>query len=316
MVFAGMVQAQNALPPIISNPKQITGNPPTKEEHGIMSTLVLVYTKTREAVKYAYNEVMYYREMRQNFTNMQEWFKKSLTRAENIWDKATQLYNNPKDIFYTMEKMEDIFDNIDYAVQNVPNELDHILARTEYTFDKMGDASDLYLHTMIPNTDETIRFIDKKLGFDKIDSTSTDSLAAAYARRLAAIEKAGGNVHFPEEELVNSAKIVAAAGMANTAMYQAWAANTYGRIDSTDRKYSGVSGANGNELAACWFAIDQTNANNKLLRNNLEDLKMFQATLGISVYEMSDERAQQLQAMNQYYDISNAMGKENAKRKN
>lgn len=313
MSIVSPIEAGDAVP-IVSKPKDLTGNP-SKEEKGILTTLVMIYTQTRNAVKFAYNEIMYYREMRQNFANMQSWFEKSKARVEYIWDDATQLMKNPKDVFYTLEKMQEIFDNIDYSVEAIPNEIDLILAQTEITYDKSINGGNNYFQTMLPNTDEVIKYVDNKLGFNVLDSNSSDPVIAGYAKRLAKDARDGKNVTFPEEELVNSAKIVAAAGMANAAMYRNWAVKAYGNIDSLDRKFSTVTGANGNEIAACWYAIDQTNANNKLLKNHLEDLKVLQATLGIGVYGMSDDRAQQLQMISQMNDVGIAMGKENGKRK-
>ncbi len=288
---------------IVDRPKDMST--PSKEEGGILGTLLTIYTKTRNAVKFAYNEVMYYREMRQNFTNMQRWFDRAEQRAANVWDETTQLIKNPKDVFYTLQKMQEIFDNIDYAVEAIPDELDNILAKTELTFDNMGSPTKEYAG-MLPNTDEVLKYIDAKLGFDYL-SDRTDPEIAAYAKRRAQDKKDGAIMSFPEEELVNSSKIVAASGMANAAMYQNWATKAYENIDSTDNKFANVQGANGNDLAACWYSIDQTNSNNKLLRNHLEELRILQATLGIYAYQMSEDRMQQLRYHTQLNDIGDAL---------
>jgi hypothetical protein len=288
---------------IVDRPKDMSS--PTKEEKGILGTLVMLYTKTRNAVKFAYNEVMYYREMRQNFSNMQKWFDRAKKRASNVWDETTQLIKDPKNVFYTLEKMQEIFDNIDYAVEAIPEELDNILAKTELTFDKIGSPTKEYA-AMLPNTDEVLKYIDEKLGFNYLSNTA-DPEIAEYAKRRAQDQKNGSIMNFPEEELVTSSKIVAASGMANAAMYQNWATKAYQNIDNTDNIFANVQGANGNDLAACWYSIDQTNSNNKLLRNHLEELRILQATLGIYAYQMSEDRMQQLRYHSQLNDVGDAL---------
>jgi hypothetical protein len=290
--------------PIIDRPKNM--DQPSKEESGILSTLVLIYSKTRNAVKFAYNEVMYFKEMKQNFTNMQAWFDRATKRAECVWDKSSEIFTNPKDIFVTLDRMQDIFDHIDYYTWAIPDELDHILAKTEITYDDIVSGG---THTagMIPNTDEVIDYIDKKFGFNYLPSKD-DSVNGKYVARLQD-EKDKKGRRFPEEELVTASKLVAASSMSNAAMYKNWSINASIKSTQTESKFNNLKGANGNELAACWYAIEQSNANNKLLMNHLEDLKVLQATLGIYVYDISDLRTQELSFKNNFSDFSMSIDK-------
>jgi len=286
-------------PPIIDRPKNM--DEPTAEEKGILSTLVLVYTKTRDAVKFAYDEVMYFKEMKQNFTNMQAWFDRAKNRGEYIWDKSSELFTDPKNVFVTLERLENIFDHVDYAAWATPRELDKILAKTELTYDNIVTRSTEHAG-LIPNTDEVLEHIDKKFGFNRLPSAD-DTTNEKHIKKLDNLKTEGIRI-FPEEELVTASKLVAASSMSKSAAYQKWAVSTSGKLPELDKNFSGVKGANGQELAACWYGIEQTNANNKLLANNLEELKVLQATLGVYLYEESDMRTKELQFKNTFSEFT------------
>ena len=291
-VALSLYGAENA--PLIDRPKNM--DTPSDEEKGILSTLVLIYTKTRNAVKFAYNEVMYFREMRQNFSDMQQWFDRAINRTGAIWDKTTQLWSDPKNVFVTLDRLEDIFNNIDYNVWEIPRELDQILARTELTYDDISSGTKMTA-AMFPNTDEAIKYIDEKFGFNYLSNVDKSDLEAANKGRTA---RQGTGYKFPEEDLVTSSKLIAASTMASSEMYKNWAIKTSERMPKIDKNFEKVKGANGNELAACWYSIDETNANSRLLKNHLEELKLLQATLGIYVYESST-------GMQQHYAFKNQM---------
>jgi hypothetical protein len=95
--------------------------------------------------------------------------------------------------------------------------------------------------------------------------------------------------------------------MSNAAMYKNWAVKASARMPKTDANFAKVKGANGFELAACWYAIDETNSNNKLLRNHLEELKLLQASLGIYIFDVSDEMRQRYQYKNDLRAFATAM---------
>ena len=292
--------ADNA--PLIDRPKNMDA--PSDEEKGILSTLVLIYTKTRNAVKFAYNEVMYFREMRQNFSDMQQWFDRVKNRTVAVWDKTSQLWTDPKNVFVTLDRLEDIFNNIDYNAWAVPHELDRILARTELTYDDISSSTKMTA-AMFPNTDEVIQYIDEKFGFDFLSNVDKSDFEAINKRRTARQAK---EYKFPEEDLVTASKLIAASTMATAEMHKNWAIQTSARMPKIDQSFESVKGANGNELAACWYSIDETNANNKLLKNHLEELKLLQATLGIYVYESSNSMQQHYAFKNQLRETAQWMG--------
>ncbi|MBN2436255.1 MAG: hypothetical protein JXK07_13400 [Spirochaetes bacterium] len=283
--------------PIIDRPKNM--DEPTKEEKGILSTLVLIYSKTRDAVKFAYDEVQYFKEMKHNFQNMQAWFDRAKNRGVYIWDKSSELFTNPENVFVTLDRLEDIFDHIDYAAWAIPRELDQILSETELTYDNI--AGGISSAGMVPNTDATLEYIDKKFGFNHLPEKS-DTKYGEYVKKLDELKDKSA-IKFPEEELVTASRLVAASSMANSEMYRQWSIKTSNNIPQIDKNFTGVKGANGQELAACWYMIEQSNANNKLLMNNLEELKILQATLGIYLYENSDYRTQELQFKNTLSDF-------------
>lgn len=273
---------------------------PTKEEKGILSTLVLIYTKTRDAVKFAYDEVMYFKEMRRNFENMQKWFDRARERTEYVWDKSSELFTDPQDVFVTLQRLENIFDHIDYAVWVVPHELDRILARTELTYDNIvtgGQSS----AGMVPNTDEVLEYIDTKFGFNHLPSEK-DEENGKHVQKLARLKERGHR--FPEEELVTASRLVLASSMANSEMYRQWAIKTSSKTPEKDANFATVKGANGQELAACWYAVEQTNANSRLLMNHLEELKVLQATVGLYLFDFSDTRTKELEFKNSLSDVS------------
>lgn len=289
--------------PIIDRPKNM--DDPSTEEKGILSTLVLIYTKTRDAVRFAYDEVMYFKEMKRNFDNMHAWFERAKKRSEFIWDKSSELFTDPKNVFITLDRLEDIFDHIDYAVWAIPRELDNILSRTELTFDNIADGGE-YTAGMFPNTDEVLDYIDDKFGFNYLP----DKNSSTYSKHFKKLENLSENNHtFPEQELVTASRLVIASSMSNSEMYKQWSVKTTGRIPGIDKNFTNLKGANGQELAACWYTIEQTNANSKLLKNHLEELKVLQATLGLYLYEISDQRTQELQFKNTLSGVSMEMGK-------
>ncbi|MBN1292357.1 MAG: hypothetical protein JXB48_11005 [Candidatus Latescibacteria bacterium] len=285
--------------PIIDRPKNM--DEPTTEEKGILSTLVLIYTKTRDAVKFAYDEVQYFKDIHRNFKNMQAWFNRAKNRGEYIWDKSSELFTDPQNVFVTLDRLEDIFDHIDYTTWAVPRELDRILSRTEITYDNIvtgmaGSAG------MVPNTDEALEYIDSKFGFNYL-SVKNDKKYGKYIQKLDDAKEKGKTV-FPEEEIVEASKQVAASSMSNSSMYRQWSLKTSQNIPQIDKNFTGVKGANGQELAACWYTIEQNNANNKLLMNHLEELKVLQATLGVYLYESSKYRSQELNFKNTFSDFN------------
>lgn len=273
---------------------------PSKNETGILGTMVLIYTKTRDAVKTAYNEVMYFKEMYNNYQQMKSWLKRAQTRTTAIWDKASDLFTDPKNVFVTLDRLVDIFDNIDYAVWAVPNELDHILAKTELTYDKIVDG--IPSGGMLPNTDEVIEYVDYKFGLNRLPPDTTDPITGKYVAQLTAAKVNGQQ--FPEEDMVTASRLIASSAMANAEMYRNWALQSSQNIPNTEKNFASVQSANGNSLAACWYAIEQTNANNKLLANHLNELKVYQAMLGIYIYEVSDQRTQELQFKNAFSEAS------------
>jgi hypothetical protein len=154
---------------------------------------------------------------------------------------------------------------------------------------------------MVPNTDEVIRYVDEKFGFNYLltrDKSETDRVAKRRKERLIKGQK------FPEEDLVTASKLIAASTMATSAMYKNWAIQTSARMPKIDKNFENVKGANGNELAACWYSIDETNANNKLLKNHIEELKLLQASLGIYTYQMSSEMQQRYRFKNTLDEIA------------
>ena len=69
----------------------------------------------------------------------------------------------------------------------VPNEFDHILAKTELTYDKIVDG--IPSGGMLPNTDEAIEYVDYKFGLNRLPPDTTDPVTGKYVAQLAA-EKA------------------------------------------------------------------------------------------------------------------------------
>ena len=50
---------------------------PQTNEKGILASLVLVYTKVRNAVRDAYDEIMYWKDVYNTYDTMTGWFKKN-----------------------------------------------------------------------------------------------------------------------------------------------------------------------------------------------------------------------------------------------
>jgi len=267
---------------------------PSKEEKGILATIVLVYSKAREAVKYAYDEIMYWREIKTSYNTMKQWFDKTKRNAKSLFNESTKLFTDPKDVFTTLDRLEYIFDGVEYMWWSVPEELDKHLLNLENDFDALQLA---------PNTDEVISFIETTFELDQFknpDTKQNRTLAYIKKQEIPSQTLYDNYYRFQETATIEALKLVTSSAIAKSEMYKHWTEKAWAKIAETEKEFADVKGVNGLSMAGCWYAVEAGNVNNKVLYHNLEDTKMLQAMLSLYLFDMTKQRTAELAVVNEW----------------
>lgn len=287
-------------------------DPPEKEEGGILTTLVSTYSSAREAVKYVYDEIIYFEHMYTTYEKLNRWFETNKVNVADAWDASTRLATDPQDIFTTLQRMEKVFDKIDNLVLNEPRRLDYILAGGEYWWDAAATRNNEYTGMIAPRTNEVLEYIEafflsnagKPLTADQA-SRMTSKQIEAYARAMEARARLAGikKEEWPEERLRAASVLIASSALAQSGAYRKWAITANHHVQDLDGKLQNLKGVNAKEMAAAWMGLENVNASNKALRHSLEELKVMSALLGYDNYDLSKRRADGIQLRNQMRDF-------------
>ena len=144
--------------PTIDKPKNF--DPPTKEEGGILTTLVSSYMAVRNSVRFVYDEVTYFERMYETYDEMTGWFDKNKERVENLFDASTRVFSDPENVFTTLRRMERIFDAVDQLVLVEPRKFDYILSGGEKLVDVAAGRNNAYTGFIIPNTEGVLKYVE------------------------------------------------------------------------------------------------------------------------------------------------------------
>lgn len=253
LLIVGVVCSDDLLPiPDVDNAK-----PPTKNEGGIISTLVLVYTKTRESVKFAYDEIQYFRKFKRDLDNVGNWFRKTAEQVQKTYDVGCRIWNEPTNVLVNLKRMEIIFDNTDDLIWNKPRELDRLIATAENSWDKFADG------LLVPHTEQTLDYLEGIMGTrDKNDA---------------------------EYDLIKTTIHLTAEAMAESEMYEKWSEKQLENIQKLDSMYSTKTGVLETDLASLWYTIENANSRNKALKHQASELTLLTASLGWKLHDMSEK---------------------------
>ncbi len=288
---------------------------PQTNEKGILASLVLVYTKVRNIVRDAYDEIMYWKSVYDTYQTMTTWFKKNQAEIQSIYGEACKLISDPGDIYATFSKMTTIFDQIDDIRIYEAREFDHLMAQME------GNVDNVVVGAIRPFTGATFSFVDALLEGNAFNpqtylkgnpdvklaepTSSEDSMLQAYIGQrniVSAVPKAT----WPDYQLLEASNIIASSAMAKSRMYQNWSMKATSNVKAIDNKLASLQSVNEQEMGAGWYALEDANANNKLLEHSVEEEKVLQGLLGIDMWYMARKRTDQL------YTVGNALGCKNS----
>jgi hypothetical protein len=287
---------------------------PQKNEKGILATLVLVYTKVRNVVRDAYDEIMYWKDVYGTYQTMTDWFKKNQGQIQSIYGEACKLISDPGDIYATFSKMTAIFDQIDDIRIYEAREFDHLMAQME------GNVDNVVVGAVRPFTGATFSFVDALLEGNAFNpqtylkgnpdvklaapTTGEDSMLQSYIGQRN-IVSAVPKQNWPDYQLLEASNIIASSAMAKSRMFQNWSMKATSNVTAIDNKLSKLQAVNELEMGAGWYALENANANNKLLEHSLEEEKLLQGVLGVDMWYMAKKRTDQL------YTVGNALNCKN-----
>ncbi len=302
--------------PTIDKPKNFEA--PSKEEGGILTTLVSSYMAVRNSVKFAYDEIMYFEHMYDTYERIHDWFDRNKNKVENTWDASTRIVTDPKDVFTTLRRMETIFDAVDDITLNETKKFDLLLAGGENLWDVATARNNQYTGFIIPNTEQTLDYVEGlftgKAGMSlseqqkaQMTADEVDSWTKYYEQRksLENIPKE----NWPEERVRLAATLIASSAMANSGALNKWSLKANLDAQGLEKSLNGVEGVNQNGVAGALYALETSNANNKRLRHSIEELKALQGLLGMDMWVFAQNRSKELYYSSQMMDFQMAFKK-------
>ena len=307
LIYLSVSYAQQVPVPAMPDPRDTK---PTKNQWGIIASCTAWYMKIRTCVRYTYDEIKYWEGTSQSYKQINKWFKSNRKFIKTLSDSTAKIFTNPKDVFVTLQRLENTFNGIDHLTLDETREFDAIMYSMESNWDKF--ASDTFVYTiglaksasctlshtpgiLIPNTAQILGYVDKKM-FGDSSGIIIDSSANSNSDNPSDISqyKTIGNTHdWPESRLKTANELIAAHALAYSSQYRLWSHRAMSRMAQTDSMLSLVSqGANGKEMAATWYALENVNSNSKRLRHSIEEAKLLEATLGTELYYKTLHRSQ------------------------
>lgn len=285
--------------PAVDRPKNL--DPPSKEEGGILTTLVSSYMAVRNAVKFTYDEIKYFERMYDTYESMGLWFERNKRRVDDIFDATTQLVTDPEDVFTTLRRMEGIFDRVDYLVLYETHKFDAILAGGENLWDAATARNNAYTGLIVPNTEGVLSYIEALFTgnpaptqdeYDRMTPEDWDAWNQNHIaqERINSLNKDA----WPEEKARRASVLIASSAMAKSAAFSKWSLRANQNIAELDGKLAGVKGVNQQSLAAAWYALENANANNKRIQHSAEELKALLGILGADLYFSARARTPEL----------------------
>lgn len=254
----------------------------------------------------AYDEIMYWRDVYNTYETMKGWFERNKRGINDIYAEACRLVTDPGDIYATFDRMSQIFDKIDYIAVYETKNFDRIMCDME------NNVDNAVVGAIRPFTGATFSFVDAMLegnvfnkdvytkgnverGQKPLTKKEEKMLNEYIAQRKIVSEVPKEN--WPDYRLLEASNMISSSAMSKSRMYNNWAMETSSKIQATDRKLKDLKGVNEIEMGGTWYALENANANNKLLEHSLEEVKVLQGLLGVDMWFMSQKRVDQLNTM-------------------
>jgi hypothetical protein len=264
----------------------------SKEEKGILASLILIYTKSRNAVRSVYDEIQYWKNMVRTYKMMEAWFNRNKQKLNEIVTDAMLVSTRKEDIFSKLKRADEMFSSINDVAFNETQNFDHTLATFERNWDSLAVHSRPAVR-MMPTTDDVLSTIQtlfpseqykESLGIPPVNSTAA-SQGPDTGLRLSERDS-----RLPEAGVANISEFVAASAIAKSEVYYGWSVNALGNVDQIGEKFKDFKSINQKEMEAAWYGIEQINANCFRLRLSSEELKVYLGILGFDLWRNSQRR--------------------------
>lgn len=269
------------------------GNP-TKEEESILGILVAGYSRIRTIVRYAYDEVIYFRELVNQAKRVKQWWENSKQIVGNIKDEGVRLKDGDVPWYEKVLSLRNIVDNIDDLTIGQAYEFDRIAASCENSFNRMvqdtfsfrGQTFNWTPGALVPNTDAIVNYFELKVLNDSSSANGSMKLPprsdVTYTDEKASIDSS-----FLETKVRDALKYIAASAMARSNMYSTWEAKASQHKEGLDEQLEQFSGSNKTEMVSSWYSLERINALGKLVDHSAQELKALQGLLGYEMYQTS-----------------------------
>lgn len=255
---------------------------PSKEETGIMSTLVNIYQKCRTSVQYAYDEIQYWKGVKNSYENLKKWFVATQEVAQHAKSVGNDLLHKDASAIEKLRMAEALYDDCEYIRTAQMMRLSMNLEDLEKSWDKFASP------TIIPNTNEACNYT-SQFFYDKSYSDLTKpgaSEKAAYLAELKAREVLMAETD-PRKRVVLLSREIVTRALANSVALYGWSQTAAEQYQKIDVLYEGAQSIPQLELVSTWYMIEQANANNKRIEHELLALKVYNAMLGVGIFDLA-----------------------------
>jgi hypothetical protein len=284
--------------------------PPTNDsERGIIATTALIYTTTRNCVRYAYDEIMYWREIKAVAKRLKEWHEDNKSIGDRI-DKTWAKIIDGEDGWYgVLDNLVNITYDIDEYYKQA-QKFDQIIAKTEWYYDQFsadkfyfqGDSLTPLFGAILPNTGQSLAFLDKQVRrlpyFDSLSlySINTKSSDQPYSVQFAVDPD---TAQLDIDRLRDALTLIASSTMSTSGAMKNWADVSAASLKEIDKKLkeSEKQGILGPEFGASYYQLMNSNATNKSLYQNVAETKLGLTELGYKIFEISATRSQSITDM-------------------
>jgi len=249
----------------------------TKEEKGILSSLITMYVKFRENVRYVYDEIQYWKSLRQSFVEVKDWFKEARSKVRTIKKNATQLFSEPGDLFTKMDQLEEIFNRTDDLLFRSVDDLNHRIRTFNYHEDRF------VRHSMEPIAAINNMFQSKR-NSEPEDVSLNDNIA--YEKNKDDINNV--TLTGSDEKIVEAVKQLSVSILTNSDQHYQWAENAVDHYNEIDKSFDDISDdVLSKEMSAAWYNIEASHANVHRIYHSIEELKVISTLLGVETWSSS-----------------------------
>lgn len=298
-------------------PAAIIGKPSagdTRGEQGLLEAMALMYASTRNAVRDAYDEVMYWQGLEKSFNKIDKWLSDNQREYGDSKIANRQISMKKEHLWNRLIKMESMFDGMDSSIFYEARKFDRALSaikdkRDSVTFKlndniRNADISTYYRVERRPysavdtSTNTTIEALDSVIG--KIDefylTTSVvdkklknPDITYAVKQKIKATRDS-----VPDAQLFDMTKMQIASSMARSEYYYAWSLNAMENMDSLDDRFARYKSISQIDAQTAWYHLEAATAKNVKIRHSIEELKLYIANLGLDVNRNTQVRADAL----------------------